>query len=183
MNTRSLLLAFVMTSAGVVVSGQSPAIATDVTREELEKVVAAATAAGRGDQAARIVDAGGDNVGVSIVRRTPKSPGSTVNHTKITEVYYVVSGSATLMTGGEVTNETPIDPNSDDVKILTGPTNRATFVRVIQRRIVKAGDVVIIPAGVYHGFSEVPDHIEYMTIRMDPQQILPSTYVHPVLTP
>jgi mannose-6-phosphate isomerase-like protein (cupin superfamily) len=181
MNTRSLLLTFVMTSAGVVVSAQSPVTATDVPREELQKVVAAAIAARRGDQAARVVDAGGYNVGVSIVRRT--SPGSTVNHTKITEVYYIVSGSGTLMTGGDVTNETPLDPNSDDVKILTGPSNRATFVRVIQRRIVKAGDVVIIPAGVYHGFSEVPDHIEYVTIRVDPQQILPSAYVHPALKP
>jgi len=183
MNTRSLLLTFVLTSAGVVVSAQSPAIATDVPREELQKVVAAAIAARRGDQAARVVDAGGYNVGVSIVRRTPTSLGSTVNHTKITEVYYIVSGSATLMTGGDVTNETPLDPNSDDVKILIGPSNRATFVRVIQRRIVKAGDVVIIPAGVYHGFSEVPDHIEYVTIRVDPQQILPSAYVHPALRP
>lgn len=183
MNTRSLLLTFAMTSVGVVVGAQSPAIATDVTREELQKVVAAAAAMGRGDQAARIVDAGGYNVGVSIIHRTSKALGSTVNHTKVTEVYYVVSGSATLMTGGDVTNEMPLDPNSDDVKILTGPTNRATFVRVTQRRMVKAGDVVIIPAGVYHGFSEVPDHIEYVTIRMDPQQILPSAYVHPALTP
>lgn len=102
-SSRSLLLTFVLTSAGVVVSAQSPAIATDVPREELQKVVAAAIAARRGDQAARVVDAGGYNVGVSIVRRTPTLPGPTVNHTKITEVYYIVSGSATLMTGGDVT--------------------------------------------------------------------------------
>ena len=43
------------------------------------------------------------------------------------------------------------------------------------------GDVVIIPAGVYHGFSEVADHIEYVSVRPDLDKVLPAGYVNPAL--
>ena len=45
----------------------------------------------------------------------------------------------------------------------------------------KAGDVIIIPAGLYHGFSEVPDHIEYVLVRPDVEKVLPAGYVSPLL--
>jgi quercetin dioxygenase-like cupin family protein len=41
--------------------------------------------------------------------------------------------------------------------------------------------MVIIPAGVYHGFSEVPDHIEYVTVRPDVEKVLPGGYLSPLL--
>jgi quercetin dioxygenase-like cupin family protein len=46
-------------------------------------------------------------------------------------------------------------------------------------RKIGVGDVVVIPAGVYHGFSEVPDHIEYVSVRPDVEKVLPAGYVHP----
>jgi quercetin dioxygenase-like cupin family protein len=48
-------------------------------------------------------------------------------------------------------------------------------------RKVKAGDVIVIPAGLYHGFSEVPDHIEYVLIRPDVEKVLPAGYVNPAV--
>jgi quercetin dioxygenase-like cupin family protein len=48
-------------------------------------------------------------------------------------------------------------------------------------RTVAAGDVIIIPAGVYHGWREVPDHVEYVSVRPDLDKVLPAGYVNPVL--
>ena len=48
-----------------------------------------------------------------------------------------------------------------------------------QIRVVNVGDVVIIPPDVPHGWLEVPDHIEYLTVRPDPERFLPAGYVNP----
>ena len=35
--------------------------------------------------------------------------------------------------------------------------------------------------GVPHGFSRVPDRIQYLSIRVDPDQVLPAGAVNPVI--
>lgn len=113
------------------------------------------------------------NLGVAVLRRgATKSGGaiSAINHTKVTEVYCVVSGAGTLVMGGDVTNPKPIPPDNELVTTVVGPGNNATFVKPATTRAIKTGDVVIIPAGVYHGFSDVPDHIEYSLGATGPRQ-------------
>lgn len=44
-----------------------------------------------------------------------------------------------------------------------------------------AGDVVVIPAGVAHGFRRILDQITYVSIRVDPDQVLPAGYQHPLI--
>ena len=68
----------------------------------------------------------------------------------------------------------------DLVKVLVGPT----ITGVVQgghRRPVSTGDIVIIPAGVPHGFAEIADHVTYLSIRPDVEHLLPAGYVHPAL--
>jgi len=67
------------------------------------------------------------------------------------------------------------------VKVAVGPSNQGTFVQAAQTRKVGAGDIVIIPPGVYHGFTDVTDHVEYVSVRPDPDHVLPAGYVHPLL--
>ena len=158
-------------------SGVPPTLAIDVTAAEIEKVV---SAPGGGDRPVKIVDMGKYNISIAVLRRGAIKAGAPVggiNHTKVTEVYYVVSGSGTLVTGGEVTDIKPAAADSEIVKEAVGPSNNATFVKPAQSRKVSAGDMVIIPAGVYHGFSEVPDHVEYVTVRPDVEKVLPAGYV------
>ena len=50
-----------------------------------------------------------------------------------------------------------------------------------QTRKVGPGDIVIIPPGVFHGFTDVADHVEYVSVRPDPDHVLPAGYVHPLL--
>jgi quercetin dioxygenase-like cupin family protein len=49
-------------------------------------------------------------------------------------------------------------------------------------REVKVGDVIIIPPNVPHGFSFIADHVDYMSVRPDPDRVLSSTYVNPSIT-
>ena len=45
----------------------------------------------------------------------------------------------------------------------------------------RSGDVVVIPAGVPHGFRQIDEAITYLSIRIDPDQVLPAGYVNPVI--
>ena len=156
-------------------------VATIVSAEEIQKVV---SAPGGGDREIKILDLGKFNLGVAVLRRAATRPGvpmGAINHTKLTEVYYVVSGSGTFVSGGDVENVRALAADSVLVTTIVGPGNNATFKKPAQSRKVSAGDVIVVPAGVYHGFSEVPDHIEYVLVRPDVEKVLPAGYVNPEL--
>jgi quercetin dioxygenase-like cupin family protein len=162
-------------------SGAAPTLATDITAAEIAAV--AKTAEGT-DREIKIVDLGKYNLGVAVLRRSamkPGGPATAINHAQLTEVYYIVSGAATLVTGGDVTNVKALPATHELVTTVVGPTNTAIFSKPAQVRKVAAGDVIIIPAGVYHGWAEVPDHIEYVSVRPDVDKVLPAGYVNPVL--
>ena len=159
-----------------------PAIATDITAAEVRAVMDHPT--GGTDRLIKAIDMGRYNVGVGVLRRGPTKPGAPVgaiNHTNITEVYYVISGSGTLLTGGTVENARPAAADSEIVRVAVGPSNQGTFKEPAQRRRVGAGDVVIIPPGVYHGFDEITAGIEYLAVRPDPDHVLPAGFVHPAV--
>ena len=93
----------------------------------------------------------------------------------------MISGSGTLLTGGTVENARPAAADSEIVRVAVGPSNQGTFKEPAQRRRVGAGDVVIIPPGVYHGFDEITTGIEYLAVRPDPDHVLPAGFVHPAV--
>jgi uncharacterized RmlC-like cupin family protein len=49
------------------------------------------------------------------------------------------------------------------------------------RRTVGPGDIVVVPAGVPHGFDDITDHLDYVSVRPDTMKTLPAGYVHPAL--
>jgi mannose-6-phosphate isomerase-like protein (cupin superfamily) len=162
---------------------KAPEIATDITAAEVQAVLNAPSAIA--DRLMTAVDMGSYNVGVGVLRRGPTKPGAPVgaiNHEHITEVYYIISGTGTLLTGGTVTNARQTPADSEIVTTVVGPSNQGTFAQPAQRRKVNPGDVVIIPPGVYHGFDDVPaSGIDYLAVRPDPNKVLPAGYVHPAI--
>ena len=50
----------------------------------------------------------------------------------------------------------------------------------VVKRVVKPGDIIIIPAGVPHGWSDIADHVDYLSIRPDPDRVL-KPYVNPAV--
>src|SRR5689334_11803844 len=172
-----------LSAVALAQGAKPPVVATDITAAEVEAVVKHPT--GGTDRLIKAIDMGSYNVGVGVLRRGPTKPGAPVGaimHEKITEVYYVVSGSGTLLTGGVVEGAKPAPADSEIVRVAVGPSVQGTFKEPAQRRKVSAGDIVIIPPGVYHGFDEVPEGgIDYMAVRPDPNRVLQAGYVHPAI--
>lgn len=162
---------------------QAPPPAVDVLKADIDAVMAAPD--GGADRQIKVVDVGKLNVGVGVLEQRARStadgaPVRGISHSQVTEVYYILSGSGVLITGTEVEGASALDADSEVVQVAVGPSDLATFVGG-DRRNVSAGDVVVIPAGVLHGWVEIPDHVKYLSIRPDPDRVLPAGYVNPAI--
>jgi len=112
-------------------------------------------------------------------RPGPTGPGG-IFHDDTAESYVVTSGSATLITGGTIVNGRRSAPDAEVTTVLNGPSCSGTMVGYTSREI-KTDDIIIIPEGVPHGFSVIPDHITYLSIRPDRKKVLQHGYVNPAL--
>ena len=159
-----------------------PRPAVDVMKADIDAVIAVPE--GGADRQIKVVDVGKLNVGVGVLQMGKKpndgKPIIGIAHSQVTEVYYVLSGSGVLITGTEIEDPASLPADSEVVRVAVGPSHRATFMGG-ERRTVAAGDVVVIPAGVLHGWVEIPDHVNYLSIRPDPDRVLPAGYVNPAL--
>jgi quercetin dioxygenase-like cupin family protein len=90
----------------------------------------------------------------SVLRRN--KPGQSEVHVKETDIFYVVDGEATFVTGGTMVGGKEARPNQ-----LLG-----TGIDGGQVHQLKKGDFIVIPAGVPHWFKEVPKSINYLTIKV-----------------
>ena len=63
----------------------------------------------------------------------------------------------------------------------TGPGGSATVGPGAFSRKVQTGDIVLIPPGVLHAWSNITDHVTYLSMRPDPDRALPGGYVNPLL--
>jgi mannose-6-phosphate isomerase-like protein (cupin superfamily) len=152
--------------------------ASYISREELEAYLKRAP--GRvinsvSDQQVRAVDVGKSHVDVGVVyRNATQAEGSAVaEHDLVSEVYYVLEGSATLVTGSDIVGLKPRPGDSASVRLLNGPGGNGSAIRNGTTHQLNAGDAIIIPAGVGHWFTKVDDHIRYLMIRIDPDKATP----------
>lgn len=107
--------------------------------------------------------------------------GTGISHDHQTETYIIVSGSGTLVTGGQIAGGRKSAPDSAVTTTLNGPSCSGLIVGPdVVKRVVNVGDVIIIPAGVAHGWVEIPDHVDYLSVRPDPDRVL-KPYVHPAV--
>lgn len=117
--------------------------------------------------------------GVASTERNSGARG--IMHIHQTETYYIASGSGTLVTGGEIMNGNLSAPDGNVTQILNGPSCSGMIVGDWVSKHVKEGDIVIIPAGTPHGWSEIPVHVDYLSVRPDPDRVLPDDYANPAL--
>jgi mannose-6-phosphate isomerase-like protein (cupin superfamily) len=120
----------------------------------------------------RVVDAGGHNIGVGVLYRTESQVQPAALHYKVSEVYHIMKGSATFVTGGKMINSKVRPEDSPQVKQQDGPGETGTAIEGGVSRQVKEGDVIIIPAGTPHWFSKINGSLAYLVIRVDPNQII-----------
>jgi hypothetical protein len=77
--------------------------ATDVTAADIQKFIDALPKDAISDNPIRIVDVGNAHIGVYGVFRPKNSPQDAILHdTTTSEIYYMLEGSATLVTGGTI---------------------------------------------------------------------------------
>jgi mannose-6-phosphate isomerase-like protein (cupin superfamily) len=160
-------------------SPQRPAV--DVSNADIRATIRTAPADGVMDQQIRVVDIGSYNVAVGVLHRAAKAKQTAISHAQVTEVYHIIEGAGTLVTGGDMVEPTPSPADGNTVKVLVGPSTGGTSIRGGQSRRVGPGDVIIIPPGVAHWFSAVESDMNYLVVRVDAGHVLPAGYVNPAI--
>jgi len=157
----TLLTIFLSTS----LLAQDTPQATDVTSADIQEFIDALPRDRVSDRPIRVVEVTGDyRVGVYGVFRPQDFPGdANLHEVNTTEIYYMVKGAATLVTGGTLTEPHPAP---------SGTSLRGSGIDGgVSRRITK-GDVVIIPGHTPHWWSALETDIEYLIFRPDPDNRL-----------
>lgn len=84
------------------------------------------------------------------------APGQVEWHEKETDVFYVVDGEATIITGGTMVGGKQTKPGQMlGTDIQGGETHQ-----------LSKGDVMVIPAGTPHWFKQVPKSISYYVVKV-----------------
>jgi len=147
--------------------------ATYISAEDIQaNVNGAPNAATNPSPNIRVVNEGNYNVAVGVLHRPETPPGVAAMHHLVSEVYHVMDGSATLVTGGKIVDlkERPADTKS--VRLEDGPSASGPSIQGGVTQHIKKGDVVIIPADVPHWFSKINGSITYVVVRYDPTRVL-----------
>ena len=181
----TILMLVVMAANGASAQeGTDPTSATNVFKADIEAVLNSPN--GGIDRQIKVADIGTSNVAVGVLHRgatgDSRRQPSGIMHAQVTEVYYVLSGSGTLVTGANAASPREVRRDSEIVRVAVGPSFTGAFEGDSDVREVSEGDVVVIPAGVYHGWSNISDHVTYLSIRPDPDKVLPAGYVNPAVS-
>lgn len=154
--------------------------ATYIPKSELDAYTERALKYNLVDEQVRAVDLGHARVGIGMVTRKHLEPGpirksSVAEHEQISEVYYIIDGAGTIITGSDLVNPVKRPADEKTVRLQNGPGYNADGINNAQTHRLKTGDMLIIPAGTGHLWTEIPgDHVTYMMVRMDPDKIVPT---------
>jgi glc operon protein GlcG len=133
-----------------------------------DAAITAATTNGGGNGATYFTDAelmakfrtGGilldsDRFTIDAGRRT--GPGEVEYHERVVDVMHVIDGSATVVTGGDMVGAREVGPGEVRAQAIDGGT----------RHELSNGDVLAIPNGVPHQFTDVSDPFLYFVVKVE----------------
>ena len=140
--------------------------ATHVTKDQIEAFIAQLPPQRISDSMIRGLEVGGYRVGVYAVVRPKDSPQDAIYHdTNMTEILYILKGSATLITGGVI----------PDARPPARPGGNYTGTKIdggTSRRVVP-GDVIITPGRTPHLWADIESDMSYLVFRPDPDGKMP----------
>ena len=93
------------------------------------------------------------NVGVE--HRMPGMQGAAV-HDHDAELFYIIDGAATIVTGGKLVNPTRPNANNSAGTAIEGGVSQA----------LAKGDFIIVPEGVPHWFSEIKGSLTQIALHL-----------------
>ena len=103
-------------------------------------------------------------------------------HDFTAETYIIIKGAGTLVTGGTLFDAKRDPADSEMTTTLNGPSCTGKVYGDFKVENVKVGDIIVIPAGVPHGWSDIPTMVDYLSVRPDPKHVLPKAgFVYPGL--
>ena len=139
--------------------------ATFVAAADIESTMRQSIANNTLDKRVAMAAGARGTVRVGIVHRTTQEPRALM-HEELTEIYQIIEGSGTLLTGGPMTDCRPVaDPPN------LGPTKSyyCTLVSGVSQKVMPK-DVIIVPAGTAHKFSQLDGPISYVIYRFEAPQ-------------
>ena len=139
--------------------------ATHVTKDQIQEFIAKLPKERISDSPIRAVDVGGYRVGVFAVVRPKNSPQDAIYHdTNMTEILYILQGSADLITGGTIPDARP--------PARPGGNYTGTRIEGGTSRHVVPGDVIITPGRTPHLWANIESDMSYLVFRPDPSGTL-----------
>lgn len=96
----------------------------------------------------------GSNYKVSISRRV--KGGQAEVHDTETDIFYIMEGAATLVTGGTLVDSKTTSPGQVRGSGISGG----------ETHMLSKGDVIVIPKGTAHWFKDVPKLVVYHVVKV-----------------
>lgn len=84
------------------------------------------------------------------------APGQVEVHEHDTDIFYVQEGTATFVTGGTVEESKASGPGEVRGKTIVGGT----------KHTLQKGDMIIVPAGTPHWFTELTNPFLYLVVKV-----------------
>jgi mannose-6-phosphate isomerase-like protein (cupin superfamily) len=157
-----ILLAFTLALAS---AEPQTASGTVISADEIAATLKQSIANNTVDQPIKLAEIpGGHKASLALLRRT-KAETSALIHDYVTEIYQIIEGSGTLVSGGSLE-----DPKENDLTRVNAGMSHTGTHRGGESRKVKAKDVIIVPAGMAHRFSELDGPIVYLVYRFEPKR-------------
>jgi mannose-6-phosphate isomerase-like protein (cupin superfamily) len=142
---------------------QAPVPAVHISQDEHVAVLKEQIAKKVVDQPIKAATVRGGKASVAMLHRV-KPEASALIHDHVTETYYILSGSGTIVTGGSLGNAKPYDLSNVNAGMSQTGTRQGG-----ESRQLKPGDIIIIPAGTPHSFSALDGPISYLVYRFEPK--------------
>lgn len=147
---RNVLFCFVGVGMSVVISAQegvrSPGVFKPTAQISAELESSTPELGIVAGQRTEVVAAHGGRI---VVRRRQAGPNNASVHDDLTEVYQIVSGAGTFVTGGTIPD----------------PENRTAGITGGVAQQVQEGDFIVLPPGTPHWFSQIDGSITYVETR------------------
>jgi mannose-6-phosphate isomerase-like protein (cupin superfamily) len=95
-----------------------------------------------------------DPYNVAVEQRQPRAQGAS-SHDDRAELFYVIEGSGTMLTGGKISDGKQSGTNFQGTKIDGG-----------SRIVFSAGDFIMVPSGVPHQFADLTAPVRVMSMYL-----------------
>ena len=141
-----LIVLAILTTAALLTGGAGEAPVTYISHDKVAAALEGQTHAGPLVKASDLLVMGAHRA----------ENGHVELHEKETDVFYIVDGEATFVTGGKMMGG----------KVTSPGQWLGTDIQGGQVRHLAKGDVMVIPAGIPHWFKDVPHSISYFVVKV-----------------